>query len=198
MAVDPGGDTQPENPQSWNKYAYVRNNPIKAVDPTGKQEVPYSQQVANQLAATAVRQQTAAQGRATEAAEQAKTLKAVGDAVCTAAPVVGEGAGLVSAGFVAAAPFTGGTSLAPATGAGMIAGAADSVALVCEPSNPERVIALGADILGAAAEASTAKVLRASPKAVTEVKAIAAALTGAAASAAVRPGFQQSLADISP
>ena len=36
MAVDPGDDTQTENPQSWNKYAYVRNNPIGSRDPDGR------------------------------------------------------------------------------------------------------------------------------------------------------------------
>ena len=36
MAVDPGNDTALGDPQSWNKYAYVRNNPINANDPTGQ------------------------------------------------------------------------------------------------------------------------------------------------------------------
>jgi len=35
LSVDPGFDVQPENPQSWNLYAYVRNNPVNATDPMG-------------------------------------------------------------------------------------------------------------------------------------------------------------------
>jgi RHS repeat-associated protein len=34
-SVDPvGGD--PADPQSWNRYAYVRNDPINMADPSGK------------------------------------------------------------------------------------------------------------------------------------------------------------------
>jgi len=40
MAVDPGNDTRLENPQSWNKYTYVRNNPIAYVDPYGMNSMP--------------------------------------------------------------------------------------------------------------------------------------------------------------
>jgi len=34
---DPFGDViaDPTNPQSWNLYAYVRNNPLNLVDPSG-------------------------------------------------------------------------------------------------------------------------------------------------------------------
>jgi RHS repeat-associated protein len=35
MAVDPGEDSALEDPQSWNKYAYVRNNPLRSIDPDG-------------------------------------------------------------------------------------------------------------------------------------------------------------------
>ncbi|MEN6633479.1 MAG: RHS repeat-associated core domain-containing protein, partial [Candidatus Polarisedimenticolia bacterium] len=38
LSVDPGFDVQPEDPQSWNLYGYVRNNPINATDPTGEWE----------------------------------------------------------------------------------------------------------------------------------------------------------------
>jgi RHS repeat-associated protein len=36
LSVDPGKDWDPKQPQSWNMYAYVRNNPIGNADPTGK------------------------------------------------------------------------------------------------------------------------------------------------------------------
>lgn len=34
-SVDPGRDNDPKVPQSWNLYAYVRNNPLARVDPNG-------------------------------------------------------------------------------------------------------------------------------------------------------------------
>jgi len=36
MSVDPGGDTDLLDPQSWNRYTYVRNNPIGRRDPDGR------------------------------------------------------------------------------------------------------------------------------------------------------------------
>jgi RHS repeat-associated protein len=38
MSVDPAG-ADPTDPQSWNRYAYVENNPLKYVDPDGEQAV---------------------------------------------------------------------------------------------------------------------------------------------------------------
>jgi len=36
LAVDPGQDWDLEQPQSWNMYSYVRNDPMNTTDPTGK------------------------------------------------------------------------------------------------------------------------------------------------------------------
>jgi RHS repeat-associated protein len=36
FSVDPGDDSLLTDPQRWNRYAYVRNNPVNANDPDGK------------------------------------------------------------------------------------------------------------------------------------------------------------------
>ncbi|MFZ0320174.1 MAG: RHS repeat-associated core domain-containing protein, partial [Candidatus Sulfotelmatobacter sp.] len=35
MSADDGSDQDADNPQSWNLYSYVRNNPLKYTDPDG-------------------------------------------------------------------------------------------------------------------------------------------------------------------
>ncbi|HJQ12881.1 MAG TPA: RHS repeat-associated core domain-containing protein, partial [Gemmatimonadaceae bacterium] len=36
LSTDPGNDSDPREPQSWNLYSYVRNDPVNATDPTGR------------------------------------------------------------------------------------------------------------------------------------------------------------------
>lgn len=36
LSPDPGGDHDPRVPQSWNRYAYVRNSPMGRTDPDGR------------------------------------------------------------------------------------------------------------------------------------------------------------------
>jgi RHS repeat-associated protein len=44
MSVDPG-TFHPENPQSWNRYAYSNNNPLTLLDPNGRQAAVASMQL---------------------------------------------------------------------------------------------------------------------------------------------------------
>jgi RHS repeat-associated protein len=39
MSPDPGRDFDPLQPQSWNLYAYTRNNPANATDPNGREKL---------------------------------------------------------------------------------------------------------------------------------------------------------------
>ena len=41
LSVDPVLGTA-EAPQSWNRYTYTRNNPVRFIDPTGKERIQYS------------------------------------------------------------------------------------------------------------------------------------------------------------
>jgi RHS repeat-associated protein len=38
LSTDPGRDWNPAEPQSWNLYSYVRNDPIGGTDPTGREK----------------------------------------------------------------------------------------------------------------------------------------------------------------
>jgi RHS repeat-associated protein len=47
LSVDPGKDWDPAQPQSWNLYAYVRNNPVTSIDPNGRNGISSYLQRAN-------------------------------------------------------------------------------------------------------------------------------------------------------
>jgi uncharacterized protein RhaS with RHS repeats len=36
LSVDPGRSWDAKQPQSWNRYAYANNNPMKCIDPNGE------------------------------------------------------------------------------------------------------------------------------------------------------------------
>jgi RHS repeat-associated protein len=43
-SVDPGKDWDPARPQSWNMYAYSRNNPILRLDPDGRSSLVFNRE----------------------------------------------------------------------------------------------------------------------------------------------------------
>ena len=48
----PFNDQRPSDPQSWNLYSYVRNNPLRNVDPSGEDCITATNQTQNSVTAT--------------------------------------------------------------------------------------------------------------------------------------------------
>ena len=125
MEVDPAaGSSVPEDPQSWNLYAYSLNNPIKLVDPTGKAPILPEQ----------------AKLAVSSAGATANLIRATGSGICNAAPVVSEGANVIKKGSLLAA---GGNAvignepgalgaLTVASGAGLVEVGADLTKAACD------------------------------------------------------------------
>jgi len=49
---EPFNDQYPSDPQSWNLYSYVRNNPLRNVDPSGEDCITATNQTQNSVTAT--------------------------------------------------------------------------------------------------------------------------------------------------
>ncbi|MGH9895547.1 MAG: RHS repeat-associated core domain-containing protein, partial [bacterium] len=123
MAVDPGDDTEAEDPQSWNRYAYVGNNPLAYADPDGTSG--HSHMILD------ARRAANSPGGKEFLSNVERTAKGVSKVASTIA--VASTAGAIPA-FVLAGP----AGAAPAVKLGSIAGkvsvVADGVALAANPT----------------------------------------------------------------
>jgi len=175
LAVDPRDDTDPESPQSWNRYAYVRNNPIKSTDPTGTRE---------NIGPLHPERVTAAQVEA--------STKEVGKIATN----IAKGAAIVKVGALAAAPILAVTgvgaagALAVAATAGGVEAGADLVALNMNPTSTENLTAVATDAAGAGVSAVAGACFTAANAGTQEVgEAVGEAITTTAA--AVAPGMAE-------
>jgi len=50
MSVDPVRSWEPDKPQSWNRYTYAANNPLKLIDPNGREPILVSSSDTNMIA----------------------------------------------------------------------------------------------------------------------------------------------------
>jgi RHS repeat-associated protein len=141
MAVDPGDDTQIEDPQSWNRFVYVRNNPLMLVDRTGEgAQIPAAAGRWQEQEARKTPEQRAADRKATagRASNVGKGLMVAKYAAYVGAVVAaGIGAEPVAAGLIATGR---------ALGAGEVV--MDGVAVANDPS-PENIGAIAGDLAGA-------------------------------------------------
>lgn len=167
VSTDPAAaSSRPKAPQTWNRYAYARNNPLLNVDRDGQMDDSFLSDFRKQGAWANVPPMSAA------------AKQEIWASIENGAKAVGRVADVAAVGLLAASALQ--PEIAPATlpaaGAASIVGAvATAVALVANPGDTSNQAALGAHVLGAAAGAATA----------LTIKTVAPAVAPAAAKAVV-------------
>jgi RHS repeat-associated protein len=148
MAVDPGDDTDPQNPQSWNKYAYVRNSPLNAIDRKGTDTffLPANQQQLNQAIATAPAAAARVQRDRDIAAGRKESMQRMENALGGTSKIATGVAVLAGVASLIPGPHQA-LSIPLAIKAEIIATCADVGKLTIDRSN-ENVITVGIDVVG--------------------------------------------------
>jgi RHS repeat-associated protein len=137
IATDPGNDRELEVPPSWNAYAYVRNNPLNATDPTGMVSDVMTGVFANPEAIAKARNNSPP----VTTAQAFRNLATVATAITVVAS--SSAATAAGAGFRVLAV----TLLKVGEGASYAKLAADAGSFAVEPSKVN-AIAVGGDVLG--------------------------------------------------
>jgi uncharacterized protein RhaS with RHS repeats len=147
LAVDPGNDTALGDPQSWNKYAYVRNNPIGRSDPTGRFGIDGGSLEAEYRKPN---------GETAEniVSDIAAGLNAVGEALLPFTPILGEAGEALEAAGAALEGLVAGSGEAAEAG-GILENAARGKA--GEQVVGSELAAEGKTVLGSQVQADTAK-----------------------------------------
>jgi hypothetical protein len=105
------------DPQSWNKYGYTRNNPLRFTDPNGEDFWDYLVGAANAFGSD----NALGAGRATSGNSDFKTGQAIGDAVATLTGTLEALGGGGEALVTSPAALTGVGIVVPAAGAAVAA-----------------------------------------------------------------------------
>ncbi len=127
MSVDPGIDIDLPVPQSWNKYTYVRNNPVNRTDPTGTLGldgglIEYEHKASNPA-------------QAQSASLDPSTIENAGQQVSSGATQMGYvGLGVALTGALTLQPEVVAVGIAWSGASGLVAAGGDATAALANPS----------------------------------------------------------------